>query len=156
MHSNIPIPQDAKFGLGLTPVPLMNIGLNIGVIVSTASAFRSPDKPQNVKVAQIIAHFDTGASITSIDIELARKLELIPIGQSQNRTAAGLREAANFVVDLSFPGSALSQFTNLQIGSCLLTDPNYPAPFQLLIGRDIMSKWNIVWNGPTSTVFIYD
>jgi hypothetical protein len=25
-----------------------------------------------------------------------------------------------------------------------------------LIGRDVMSRWNIVWNGPTSTVFISD
>jgi hypothetical protein len=29
-------------------------------------------------------------------------------------------------------------------------------PIGILIGRDIMSRWNIVWNGPTSTVFISD
>lgn len=28
--------------------------------------------------------------------------------------------------------------------------------FGLLIGRDIMSRWNIVWNGPTSTVLVSD
>jgi len=28
--------------------------------------------------------------------------------------------------------------------------------FGVLIGRDIMARWNIVWNGPSSCVFIAD
>ena len=70
----------------------------------------------------------------------------------------------NYAVDISFPGAKLSPFINLPIGSCNLpfkiNDDGKimisPQNFGLLIGRDIMSRWNIVWNGPTSTVFILD
>jgi hypothetical protein len=158
VHSSFPILGDANFTLDLSPVPLMNAGLNIGVIASTATAFRQPNNPQAVKTAQLIAHFDTGANITSIDIELARKLNLIPTGQSPSHTAAGMIEATNFIIDLSFPGATLRPFINLQISSCHLSRPSVPNPVQfgLLLGRDVMSRWNIVWNGPPSTVFIYD
>jgi hypothetical protein len=156
VHSSFPIPGDAKFTLDLSPIPLMNAGLNIGVIVSTATAFRPPNNPQTVETAQIIAHFDTGANITSIDIELAKRLNLIPTGQSPSHTAAGMREATNFIIDLGFPGATLKPFINLQISSCRLSVPSAPIQFELLLGRDVMSRWNIVWNGPTSTVFIYD
>jgi hypothetical protein len=110
-----------------------------------------------------MAHLDTGASITSIDISLAKHLKLIPTGQSVSKTAKGPQLMPDFVIDLSFRAT-LSPFFNLQIGSCdlgfnlqqCLSDPNDSVNFGILIGRDIMSRWNIVWNGPTSTVFISD
>lgn len=111
-----------------------------------------------------MAHFDTGASITSIDINLASHLFLNATGQSISHTASGAHQMPTFAIDLSFPNTNLLPFSNLQIGSCHLNfniknceqNPNDPKNFGLLIGRDIMSKWNIVWNGPTSTVFIND
>jgi hypothetical protein len=110
-----------------------------------------------------MAHLDTGASITSIDINLAKYLKLAPTGQSTSRTAAGPQSTPDFVIDLSFR-TALSPFLNLQIGSCdlgfdvqqCLSDPNNSRNFGILIGRDMMARWNIVWHGPTSTVFISD
>ena len=139
-----------------SPIPLMLGGFNISVIVSTASAFQIHNNPQSIKTTQIIAHFDTGASKTSIDLELAKQLNLIPTGESPSNTAAGLRKAIDFVIDLSFPGASLQPFKNLQISSCELTNPVTPLPFKMLIGRDVMSRWNIVWDGPTSTVIICD
>ena len=107
-----------------------------------------------------MAHFDTGATNTSIDINLAKHLNLIPIGQSVNYTAGGPQKMPNFYIDLSFPGTTLKPFHNLRIGSCNLPfdvkNGIHSRNFGILIGRDIMSKWNIVWNGPTSTVFISD
>jgi len=131
-------------------------GFNMGVIVSTATIFRSPQNPHSLNSSQIIAHFDTGASKTSIDIELAKQLNLVPIGESPSHTAAGLRQATDFVIDLGFPGTNLQPFINLQISSCKLTNPAMPLPFKMLLGRDVMSRWNIVWDGPSSTVIISD
>jgi hypothetical protein len=37
-----------------------------------------------------------------------------------------------------------------------LSNPNDPRNFGVLLGRDVMARWNIVWNGLTSTVFISD
>ena len=151
-----PLPKDMKVSLNISPVPLMLEGFNIPVIVSTATAYQIPNNPQSVKAEQIIAHFDTGANKTSIDIELAKKLKLIPTGESPSNTAAGLRKAEDFVVDISFPSASLQPFKNLQISSCVLSNPENPLPFQILLGRDVMSRWNIVWDGPTSTVIISD
>jgi len=156
VHTDLPVSESTKFAVDLSPVPLLLTGLNLGVVVSTATVYRQPNNQQLIKSAQIIAHFDTGASITSIDIELAKQLELVSTGQSPSHTAAGLIEAPNFVIDLSFPGATLQPFINLPISSCKLSAPSKPFPFKLLIGRDVMSRWNIVWNGPTSTAFIYD
>jgi hypothetical protein len=64
-----------------------------------------------------MAHLDTGASTTSIDITLAKHLGLISTGQSTSGTAAGPQSMPTFVID--FRG-ALSPFQNLQIGSCKL------------------------------------
>ena len=139
-----------------SPIPLMLGGFNLPVIVSTASAFQIPNNPQSVKTMQIVAHFDTGASKTSIDLELAKQLNLIPTGETPSNTAAGLRKAIDFVIDLNFPGASLSPFRNLQISSCELSTPIMSLPFKMLIGRDVMTRWNIVWDGPSSTVIISD
>jgi len=151
-----PLPSNAKVSIITAPFPLMIDGLNIPVLISTASAYRSPIDPNSIKTAQILAHFDTGATKTSIDIELAKELNLIPIGESPSHTAAGLRQATDFVIDLSFPGTNLRPFVNLQISSCKLTDPSMPLQFKMLLGRDVMSRWSIVWDGPSSTVIISD
>jgi len=151
-----PLPPNTRIGINLSPFPLMFDGLNLSILVSTASVYRSPNDPHTIKTAQILAHFDTGATKTSIDIELAKQLNLIPIGESPSHTAAGLRQATDFVIDLSFPGTNLQPFQNLQISSCELTNPAIPLQFKMLIGRDIMSRWNIVWDGPSSTVIISD
>ena len=151
-----PAPEGTTVNFKYSNVPLMLNGFNIPVLISTATAYHLQNNSQPVEVAQIFAHFDTGATKTSIDIELAKQLNLIPIGESPSHTAAGLRQATNFVIDLSFPGSNLHPFRNLQISSCELTNPTVPLPFKMLIGRDVMSRWNIVWDGPTSSVIVSD
>jgi hypothetical protein len=158
-----PLPSGSKILTRIDSTRLCLTGMNIPVEISTATVFKNP--PNNISSSSILAmaHLDTGASITSIDIALARHLNLIPIGQSISGTAAGPQSMPVFVVDLNFRAD-LSPFFNLQIGSCrldfdlqqCLSDPNDPKNFGILIGRDIMSRWNIVWNGPTSTVFISD
>ena len=118
-----------------------------------------------------IFHFNTytqtvdsqeGATITSIDESLADQLGLVSIGNNISRTAAGKQRNPLYTVNLSFTGTGLQQILNLMIGSCNLgfdiekTKINHmdKKNIGLLIGRDIMSLWNITWHGPTSTVFI--
>ena len=159
-------PQPAKdihYAVEFSPLPLLQFGFNLPVEISTASIFKN--SPINMPLSSIIviAHFDTGASFTSIDIELAKHLNLLSIGKSENRTASGLQIMPNFAIDISFPTTKLSSFYNLRIGSCKLDfdlsanmKPSKTKNMGMLIGRDIMSQWNIVWNGPASTVIISD
>ncbi len=112
-----------------------------------------------------MAHFDTGASITNIDKRIAEYLELIPVGDMMQSTAGGEKVSIKYAVDLSFPNTNLTSFKNLDIGSCNLEhfDLNKAIEqsqdfknFGALIGRDIMSKWLIVWNGVQSIINITD
>ncbi|MDR0331422.1 MAG: retropepsin-like domain-containing protein [Chitinispirillales bacterium] len=118
-------------------------------------------KTQGAAPSLVQAHLDTGASVTSIDIKLAHHMRLTPVGTSQMMTAGGMVRTPSFIIDLQFPASTLSSRTNLSISSCDMGfDVNSPLSdiqnFGILIGRDVMALWNIVWNGPTSTVIIND
>jgi hypothetical protein len=159
-----PLLPGTKLSVNFDNMHLCLQGLNIPAEISTATIFRGLPNNTSVSSAFVMAHFDTGANITSIDITLAKDLGLIPTGQSAQKTAAGISQPTpNFVIDLNFRIS-LSPFPNLQIGSCdlgldlqqCLSNPNDPVNFGILLGRDVMSRWNIIWNGPTSTVFISD
>jgi len=161
INVNPPLPQGTQLSIGLTPQPLLLQGFNLAVEISTATAFRQQPFPPALQSLLVMAHFDTGASVTSIDINLAQHLNLNATGKNTNLTAAGHQIMPTFAIDLSFPNTTLHPFTNLQIGSCNLnfklnTNLTNPRNFGLLLGRDVMSRWNIVWNGPSSTVIISD
>jgi hypothetical protein len=150
-------------GVASSPQPLILQGLNIPITISTASAYlKNPSfSKMGISSLVVMAHLDTGASITSIDIGLAKHLKLLPTGVSPRFTAAGPTTMPTFAIDLHFQSGAMTPYINLSIGSCKLNfnisgNLNDPRNFGVLIGRDIMSRWNIVWNGPTSTVFIND
>ena len=142
---------------------LAHFGLNLPITVSSASLHSPMDgKERNAHAIGVMAHLDTGASVTVISADLAKYLNLNPTGAAPIVTAGGIHKMATFAVDLHFPSCNLSSIINLPVSSCHLdydvSDPslNERGKFAVLIGRDVMSRWNIVWNGPTSTVIIND
>jgi len=155
-----PPPPDMKIAFKMDSMPLTMLGLNMIVEIFTASVLRKQPNPIPLSTITVMAHFDTGASITSIDINLAKHLNLTPIGESTSNTAKGPQKTPNFCIDLNFSGTTLQPFHNLKVGSCTLPfnieKEISPRNFGILIGRDVMSRWNIIWNGPSSTVFISD
>lgn len=160
---NPPPPQGTELAVHFSPIPLQEFGLNLPVEISTATVFRNPPLSAPLFSIAVTAHFDTGASSTAIDIDLAKHLNLHATGQSEIFTAAGKQTMPNFAIDIGFLNTKLSPFYNLRVSSCKLgftleDNVNLPRPqnMGILIGRDIMSKWNIIWNGTTSTVFISD
>jgi hypothetical protein len=131
-------------------------GLTLPVTISHASLF-TQTRPELAGKALSMAHLDTGASRTSIDVGIARKLKLIQVGDTYITTAGGIIKSPTFLIDIYFPNTTLSPFINLEISSCNLHVINdVSPPFDILLGRDILARWNIVWNGATSTVFIND
>jgi len=151
-----PVPaQGTKVNVSISPITLQLVGFNIHVVVSTASAdLQNPNFDKNIAASKIVvAHLDTGASKTSIDNDLAKELKLVSTGNSNGFTAGGPVRMPNFAIDLQFPNTNLKPFINLPISSCNLSGQSN---FSMLLGRDVLSRWNIVWNGPTSTVIIND
>lgn len=160
---NPPPSSGMQIGILHSSSPLSLSGLNFPVTISTANTYlQSPNFDKTLAFSMtVMAHLDTGASMTSIDTKLAKHLKLFPTSISKSHTAGGLITVPNFAVNLSFPTTNLMSFTNLPISSCNLPfdfkgNMNDPKNFAVLIGRDILSRWNVVWNGPTSTVFIND
>ena len=155
--------ENTSVTVDFSPIPLLQHGFNLPVEISTATVFRESPLSFPLSSMVVMAHFDTGASSTSIDINLAKHMDLLVLGQKEVRTAAGKRILPNFAVDISFLNTKLSPFYNLPVGSCdlgFILEPEKsqlkPQNMGLLLGRDIMSKWNIIWNGHTSTVIISD
>ncbi|MCL2433118.1 MAG: retropepsin-like domain-containing protein [Clostridia bacterium] len=108
----------------------------------------------------VLAHLDTGSNVTTVDKRLAVDLGLILVGGCTTHTAAGPIDANKYMVNITFPNTELKGF-NLIVNDCVLHyDPHAetlnPEFFAMVIGRDIMEHWNIVWNGPSSTVIISD
>ena len=161
-HPQVP----TKIGLQPSGQMLASQGFNMLMEISTASAFvNNQAVPNSRKTIAVVAHFDTGASLTTIDSRIAQHLELSSIGVSPISTANGVTNTNNYAVDVAFINTGLRSMLNLQVSSCTLAhfniahaiaNPNDPRNFGILIGRDIMSAWSIVWNGPTSTVLISD
>lgn len=162
--TNPPIPSEIKVGVRFTPVPLQRWGINIPVIIRAGSAYSNSGNVDNAPLptAMVRGHLDTGAHITVIDTSLAVHLGLKSTGIAQIRTAGGVRDASYFIIDLHFANSTLTPVINLSVAS---TDLGFninrdlignPQSFGILIGRDVMASWNIVWSGPTSTVIIND
>jgi len=164
LNVNPPLPKGTQVAVGTSAVSLQRFGFNMPIEISTASAFRQGANPAQLKTITVMAHFDTGASRTSIDDGLAQHLGLIPTGVGTIRTAAGPKTMNNYAVDVAFLNTQLHGLLNLQVGACDLgfdlaknqANPNDITNFGVLIGRDIMSLWHITWHGPTSTVMISD
>ncbi len=168
-HAEIEIPKDSPKPkiVRQSPLALRKSGLNmlVSISISSAVAAKAQD-PQAIKAMPVSAHLDTGAYKTMIDSRIAKHLNLISVGVSKSATASGIIETPDYFVDIAFLNTMLRPINNLQVGSSAL--PHYDLQlsadghsgtqkgFGVLIGRDIMSIWNIVWHGPTSTVLISD
>jgi len=165
INVNPPLPQGTTVKIQQGYQALFNLGYNMLVELSTASAFLKPNSNIRRISIPVWAHFDTGARVTTIADSLATHLGLTPISSSPIHTANGTTVTNNYAIDLAFPNTQLKCLSNLMISSCNLGAFNLQKcienqsdqrNFGVLIGRDIMSCWNITWHGPTSTVFISD
>ena len=158
---------DKVIGIRHSGLPLRLDGLNLPVEIAVSSAVVRELQDSEPRSAAVLALLDTGASKTVIDSQIAEDLGLVPAGVSRSITANGAINTPDYFVDVSFSNSKLRSIANLQVGSCNLVGFELapgktsqtgrgPKNIGALIGRDIMSIWNIVWHGPTSTVLISD
>ena len=168
-HAEIEFPKDSPRPKSVrqSPLALRKTGLDMLVSVSVAGAVATKMQgSEMLRALPVFAHFDTGAYKTMIDSRIAKHLNLISAGISRSTTASNVIETPDYFIDIAFLNTHLKPVSNLQVGSCTL--PSYDLQFKadshsatqkgfgVLIGRDIMSIWNITWHGPTSTVLISD
>ena len=158
------LPPGIQIDVLSSPQHLLDHGFVMPVIIQTPSVLCASPISSPLKTVQVMALFDTGASRTCISDVIADALTLSSVGFSKFHTASGVEIFADYAVDVHFPNAGLRCFENLKVGSCKMPyTHNLPDTqrlvhdnFGVLIGRDIMERWNIVWNGPSSCVFISD
>ncbi len=146
-----------------SPLGLEDAGLNVPIVVRQ-SAILAPAHDKPPRSMLVMGHLDTGASKTSIDLALAKALGLDSVGMGSSNSASGKFTSPDFAVDLSFAGTTLQSVQNLNVRSCNLMfnlaerqkNPDNQKNIGILIGRDVMSRWHITWDGRSSTVVISD
>jgi len=103
------LPEDIEVGFVIDHTPLFLHGFNIPLIVQTPSVLCTPPISRTPKSIMVMAHFDTGATRTSIASEIAQALELETTGYSNTHTAAGLTTFPDYTVDILFLNGTLKE-----------------------------------------------
>ena len=155
-------PEGAEINFEVSPKLLSTTGFVFPITLQTPSFLCAPPFSRPHRAVTVMALLDTGATRTCISEIVADALELSPVGFSKAYTASGIEEFADYAVDISFPDAGLRSFEDLNVGSCHLPyKHSIPDNLRMaytnigaLLGRDVMSRWNIFWNGPSSSVFI--
>lgn len=96
------------------------------------------------------ALIDTGASISAVDVNMInQQFQLPAMGVSEMVTPLGHKEDRNvYPISFSFPGTDLPKVPLIAAVGCDLIQQNIVA----LLGRDILSKFILIYNGPGATI----
>jgi hypothetical protein len=100
------------------------------------------------------ALLDTGASVTVISKTFANYCKLFQTNEGSEITAVGTTHSCGeHAGAVSFPGTNLRPFDPIRIVSVdFVKERNYA----ILIGRDILRKWVITFDGRSKRVTITD
>lgn len=105
---------------------------------------------KQVPVFRALALIDTGASHTCISNEIAQQLGLLPFDVQQVHTAAGQTE--QLIYDI---GIALPTMGNNAIAIQAPCADMSGQPVQALLGRDVLSRCTLYYNGPDNSFTIH-
>jgi hypothetical protein len=97
------------------------------------------------------ALIDTGASVSAVDAAVIQQLNVQPIGMVPVGTAGGPQQQATYPARFTFPGTPLPA---IDFGSLLGANlagqmvPGHQGPLIALLGRDLLQRFVLVYNGP--------
>jgi predicted aspartyl protease len=97
-----------------------------------------------------LALIDTGAAITAVDEQACNTLGLHATGVVPIAHAGGSSSHPCYPVHISFPGTPLPSLQNPRVASVKLSVGKQP--IILLLGRDLLSKMRVVYNGPAGRI----
>lgn len=137
-------PGRGVFGGGV----LFNAGPRLPVEVKVPNALANYLTQKGQPVPSPVsgeALVDTGASVSCVDETVIQRLGVNPVGISQVGTPSSARTAQfQYPAPFAFPGTTLPQIEIAHaLGSVL-----QPQGLLALIGRDILSNFVFIYNGP--------
>jgi hypothetical protein len=139
------LPQPGPQGLA-TNGPVIQVQIEIPSAL--AASLQASGQPIPTPVDGI-ALIDTGATITSIDVAILKRLSINPVGVANVGTAGGPKQQSAYPARFTFPGTPLPGFEIPRVLGCDLTGQTVfnQRPLIALIGRDILSLAVFVYNG---------
>lgn len=142
------------------PKALIVIGPEISIDIeppSAASNWAQASKVTLRSASNIPALLDTGASITGIDNQILAQLQYPPIGIGNLSTPSGTKQTQMYMVRLIIPSRSHPSFPpkvpriiidNVRVISVTLSNQRQ----KVLLGRDVLSKMVLVYNGPQALI----
>lgn len=135
---------------------VVDVYLGVSELRRKALQQRGVTPPHPVQVSLLI---DTGATCSWVDESyMARNLGLEPRGWEQVHTVHSRGVPDKFFAydaSLTIGGYATEKSRHFQIQIC--TQPFINQPFDGLLGRDVLNKCRLGWNGPSCKLrFEYD
>jgi len=142
------------------PQALVVAGPRINVDILPPSVVEKWAKTRNVQLvaaSRIPALLDTGASVTGVDEEVLRKLQYPPVGIANLSTPFGVTTTNIYMVRLVIPSRTDPEFPpnipkividNVRVIAVKLSNQ----PYKVLLGRDVLSKMVLIYNGPHALI----
>jgi predicted aspartyl protease len=105
---------------------------------------------QNQPIPQPVtgwALIDTGASRTAVEQSCIASLGVQPIGATKTGTAGGIHEASIYPARLRFPGQGMDMEFSSTLGVNLKGQKVGGKDLLVLIGRDVLARGVLIYNG---------
>lgn len=130
--------------------PRLKITVGPPILGAPITQPSSPDQTGS-RFTETDALIDTGAQRTVVALEAIEKVGLSKINETALRTAGGVVKAGVYVASLQFPRSGLKNIELMEVSGC---DLSHIPLYRCLIGRDVLSRWSLQYDGPLGTWFI--
>lgn len=138
-------------GNQIDPQALAQVGPLLQVEVSIPSALEQHLAAQNQPIPAPItgwALIDTGATRSCVDTKTITQLGLKPIGVTQMGTARGPVKQHLYPAKFRFPGEELEIEFSSVVGVNLTGQSVAGRDLIVLLGRDVLSRCILIYNGP--------
>jgi len=140
-----------KYSRSYSRTELRRSGPKIKVTIShprRAIALAQPLHLDLKKPYSVTALIDTGAARTVISPQLAATCGLQQTGQARISSAGQITDRPEFVGAIHFPAHELESFDPISLVACPLPEQDVAC----LLGRDVLERWNLTYDGRSGLV----
>jgi len=137
-----------------SPARLLQQGPHIEILISATRLEVDEGRAIGLEYPDmsVRALIDTGASLTIINPEIAASCKLRQTGRQKINAVGGeAGEYPEYAAAISFPGSELPSLDTTRVVACPIIRQPF---FSCLIGRDILRKWLLKYDGRSGEVEI--
>lgn len=140
-----------KYSRSYSRTELRRTGPKITVTIGHPQKAIALAKQAHVDLKQaytVTALIDTGASRTVISPQLAATCGLQKTGEARISSAGHITNRPEFVGAIHFPEQELRAFDSVSLVACPLPEQDVAC----LLGRDVLERWNLTYDGRSGLV----